>query len=146
MTARSEVDSRRGAVAVICRDRQLLVIRRSQEVEAPGTFCFPGGAIEVGETPEEAVRRELLEELGVAVRPLHQLWESVTSWGVELSWWLSALDADTQLHPNPAEVADVLWLTPEQIRRLPELLISNHRFLDAWQRGEFRLEDGGSRS
>ncbi len=139
MSDLSNVSPRRGAVAVICREQRLLVIRRSQQVEAPGTYCFPGGAIESGETPEEAVCRELQEELGVRVQPLRLLWQSVTAWSVELSWWLTELDASAQVQPNPAEVEQVLWLTPDQMRQLPALLQSNWRFLDAWQRGEFRL-------
>ncbi len=139
---------RHGAVAVICRHRRLLVIRRSAYVEAPGTYCFPGGAIERGELPEETVRRELWEELGVSVRPLRNLWESVTSWQVSLSWWLTELDNTHPLQPNPAEVASVHWFTPVQMRQLPTLLESNRQFLDAWQQGTFELwespeRDGG---
>ncbi len=145
MSQASEKTLRRGAVAVICRDRRLLVIRRSEHVEAPGTYCFPGGAIEQGELPEEAVRRELWEELRVSVRPRRKLWESVTSWQVSLSWWLTELDDTPPPQPNPAEVAAVHWLTPDQIRQLPMLLVSNHRFLDAWQEGVFQLWEAPER-
>ncbi len=139
MSQQRKSGRRRGAIAVIRRQRTLLVIRRSVQVEAPGTYCFPGGAIENGETPREAVIRELDEELGVHIEPVRQLWENVTPWDVELCWWLAELDRNTQPRPNPAEVADVLWLTPEQMVQLPTLLISNWRFLDAWQRGQFQL-------
>jgi len=49
-------------VAVILRGERFLVICRSQQVRAPGMYCFPGGGIEPGETEEQALRRELLEE------------------------------------------------------------------------------------
>ena len=61
-----------GVVAVILRGERFLVIRRSQHVRAPGMHCFPGGGIEPGEAEPDAVRRELLEELGVACRPLRR--------------------------------------------------------------------------
>ncbi len=124
---------RRGAVAVICREGRLLVIRRSQHVEAPGTYCFPGGAIEPGESPTDAVRRELWEELRAVVHPRSLLWESTTPWQVVLSWWLTELDHTRPLEPNPAEVAEVCWLTPQEMRELPTLLESNRQFLDQWQ-------------
>jgi hypothetical protein len=43
---------------------RLLVLRRSQESDHPGTYCFPGGGVEEGETYEDAARRELHEETG----------------------------------------------------------------------------------
>jgi NAD+ diphosphatase len=130
---------RRGAVGVIRRDERLLVIRRSQRVAAPGAYCFPGGAIEPGETEEAALVRELREELGVSIVPRRRLWENTTSWGVWLAWWLAELDDHTDLVPDPAEVAAAEWLTLAEMRELPGLLSSNHEFLDAIQRGEIKL-------
>jgi 8-oxo-dGTP diphosphatase len=131
--------ARRGAVAVIVRGDRLLVIRRAATVEAPGTYCFPGGAIEPGETEEEALARELREELDADVIPRRRLWQSITLWNVELHWWAVDLAPSAHLRPNPAEVASTHWLTPEEIRALPELLTSNHHFLAAWERGDFTV-------
>lgn len=46
----------------------LLAARRRSPVSLAGRWEFPGGKVEPGETPEEAVHRELREELGVDVR------------------------------------------------------------------------------
>ena len=80
-----------GAVAVIPHADRLLVIRRAATVEAPGTYCFPGGALEPGETEEDAIRRELREELAVDVVPVRRLWQSITPWQVDLrgGWSIS---------------------------------------------------------
>jgi len=123
----------RGVVAVVPRGNQLLVIRRSQYVKAPGAFCFPGGAVEEGETEDEALCRELREELGCDVVPREWLWRSVTSWQVELSWWLADLPASAVLLPNPTEVESVHWFTAEELWELPQLLSSNREFLARWQ-------------
>jgi 8-oxo-dGTP pyrophosphatase MutT (NUDIX family) len=139
----SSSPSRKGVVGVVTRGDQLLVIRRSQSVEAPGTYCFPGGAIEAGETEQDALRREFVEELGTAARPIRRLWRSRTDWNVELAWWLAELPADAMLSPQPLEVASFHWLTVQEIRGLPRLLSSNHGFLDAAERGEFSLDVGG---
>ena len=47
------------------RDRVLLEQRTDD-----GTWCVPGGSMELGETPEEAARRECLEETGLLVKEL----------------------------------------------------------------------------
>jgi 8-oxo-dGTP pyrophosphatase MutT (NUDIX family) len=122
---------RRGVVAVIPRGDALLVIQRSYEVRAPGAYCFPGGGVEPGESEPAALVRELREELALVVSPLERLWNMRTAWGVDLAWWLADAAAQ-QPCPNPAEVAQVLWLPPDEIRRLPNLLSSNHAFLDFW--------------
>ena len=127
--------SRRGAVAVIVRDGRFLVIRRSACVVAPGAYCFPGGAIEAGETEQVALVREIREELGVAVEPVRRVWQSVTPWGVHLSWWLGQLADSEQPVPNPAEVESCSWLTPVEMLARPELLESNRHFLAALAQG-----------
>ncbi|OHB84350.1 MAG: hypothetical protein A2V98_10050 [Planctomycetes bacterium RBG_16_64_12] len=130
---------RRGAVAVVVRDARLLVIRRSRFVVAPRTFCFPGGALEGEESEEEALVREIREELGVSIRPKRRIWRSVTPWNVHLSWWLSHLEPDARLVPNPDEVESVHWHTPEEMAGLPNLLKSNQHFLCALASGEIDL-------
>jgi 8-oxo-dGTP pyrophosphatase MutT (NUDIX family) len=130
----------RGIVALVVRDGRLLVIQRSQQVRAPGTFCFPGGAIEPGETEAEAVVRELAEELSLPARAVGPLWTSVTPWGVSLAWWLADVEAHHEAVPNPQEVAACWWLSVEEIRRLPDLLSSNLEFLAAWAAGDFCIE------
>jgi len=130
---------RHGVVGIVVRDGQLLVIRRSMSVEAPGAYCFPGGAIEDGETEAEALRREFTEELGVSIKPVRRVWRSRTDWNVELAWWLAELPEHRSFRPNLAEVAETHWLTTDEIRGLPNLLSSNLQFLDALQRGDFSL-------
>ena len=130
----------RGVVAVVVRQSKLLVIERSQLVRAPGMFCFPGGAIEEGESEPAAILRELQEELSIVATAVRPLWTNVTPWGVSLSWWLATIEEDQIPLPNPAEVAAYRWLTVAEFRRLEKLLASNLEFLDAWERGEFEID------
>lgn len=131
---------KRGVVAVVPRQDKLLVIRRSQLVRAPGMHCFPGGAIEPGESEEAALVREMQEELSAQVEAIRPLWRYVTSWGVDLAWWLARLPDDAELVHNPAEVEAYYWLTCDEIRALPQLLESNLQFLEALARGEFAID------
>ena len=130
-----------GVVAVVPRAGKLLVIKRSQLVRAPGMFCFPGGALEEGESEAAAIVRELREELSLAAVPVRPLWSSVTPWGVSLAWWLAEVDGQASPRCNAAEVESCHWLSAGEIRRLPNLLASNLEFLAAWERGEFAIEE-----
>lgn len=48
-------------------DREVLLVRRSKPPHA-GVWAIPGGAIDLGETIEQAAEREVFEETGVSVR------------------------------------------------------------------------------
>ncbi|MCF7803762.1 MAG: 8-oxo-dGTP diphosphatase MutT [Candidatus Marinimicrobia bacterium] len=49
-------------------DDQVLICQRKEETSHPLKWEFPGGKIEDGETPREALRRELVEELAVDIK------------------------------------------------------------------------------
>ena len=56
-----------GVGAVVLRDRQVLLVRRGGQPSA-GKWSLPGGLVELGETTEDAILRELIEECGLRVR------------------------------------------------------------------------------
>ena len=53
------------AAGLIVRDNQLLICQRTKHQPMPLKWEFPGGKIEQGEQPIDALRRELEEELGI---------------------------------------------------------------------------------
>lgn len=55
--------------AVIERDGRVLICRRRAQDPHPLKWEFPGGKVEPGETPREALARELEEELGIRTEP-----------------------------------------------------------------------------
>ena len=57
------------AVALVDPDGRVLVTQRPAGKALAGLWEFPGGKLEEGERPEEALIRELHEELGIDVRP-----------------------------------------------------------------------------
>ena len=61
-----------GVAAVTVRGREVLLAERGKPPSL-GKWGIPGGAVEVGETREEAVVREVLEETNVLVKPVDLL-------------------------------------------------------------------------
>ena len=55
--------------AAIFRDGRVLIVRRGRP-PAHGLYTLPGGGVELGETLEQAVMREVREETGLAIAPL----------------------------------------------------------------------------
>jgi mutator protein MutT len=58
-----------GVGAVIFDQQHVLLVRRAQE-PLRGQWALPGGAVELGETLEDAIVREVREETGLTIRPL----------------------------------------------------------------------------
>jgi 8-oxo-dGTP diphosphatase len=58
---------KRVVAAIIVNDGKVLVARRKAGQSHAHMWEFPGGKIEHGETPEQSLRREILEELGMEI-------------------------------------------------------------------------------
>ena len=66
-TQQEEGRSLRVVAALVYRDGKILFTQRQKGKHLPALWEFPGGKVEQGETDEEALKRELLEEVGVEI-------------------------------------------------------------------------------
>ncbi|MFZ3560823.1 NUDIX domain-containing protein [Streptomyces sp. BH055] len=89
----------------------------------PG-WDLPGGMAEANEPPEEAVRRELREELGLTIQPLGLL---VVDWVAPHGPWDDQIafifdggiiDATQGLRPHDQELSEARFLPPDKAREL----------------------------
>ena len=56
--------------AILLKGDRILVARRASHKSAPGLWEFPGGKVESGESPEQALEREVHDELGLRIKSL----------------------------------------------------------------------------
>jgi len=129
MNARRNVE---GVAAVIERDGKLLVICRAEGIAAGGWWCFPGGAIQDGESQQQALVREIREEIGLDIQPLEQIWQWTRPDGqLHLTWWRARLhDPQQNIQMNQSEVAEARWVTPDEFRQLKPILENNLQLMD----------------
>jgi len=126
-------DGRVHGVVCACQrdDGRWLVIRRSEHVAAPGQICFPGGGAEHGESHEDTAIREIREELGVEVELLQKVWHLVCPDRPLTLWGFHAKLVSQTITPDTHEVAEVLWLTRDEILSHPDMLLHTERFIEA---------------
>ena len=55
------------AAIIVGPDKQIFISRRGDHLHQGGLWEFPGGKIEVGESPETALARELFEEIDIHI-------------------------------------------------------------------------------
>lgn len=126
MLSQKPNDTIRVLAAVVRRGDEYLVCRRPLHKRHGGLWEFPGGKCEVGETDEDAARRELAEELGVEVECVGPQLFAVRD---PSSPFLIAFVPVVILgEPACLEHTALRWGTPESLIEL-ELAPSDRRFV-----------------
>jgi 8-oxo-dGTP diphosphatase len=106
------------ACAIIERDGLVLAAQRKEGMRLALKWEFPGGKIDPGESPEECLKRELIEEMGVEIdlgRPLDPVTHQYSFFAVTLYPFVCTIHSgDITLHEHAA----IRWLPPEELLSL----------------------------
>ncbi len=116
-------------MVLVTRGRQLLLGRG---VNFPaGFYSALAGFVEAGETIEQTVHREVMEEVGLRVRNLRYF--ASQSWPFPNSLMI-AFNAEYDggdLRIDPAELVDAQWFEPEELPRMPPRFSIARALIDA---------------
>ena len=109
--------------AAIVRDGTVLAARRTAPVEAAGRWEFPGGKVESDETPEDALVREVDEELGCRIEVtgwlpgsalIGERHELRVAFAVLIEGEPTPTEHDLIRWVGPAEFDAIDWLEPDR--------------------------------
>lgn len=101
---------------IIGDDRRVLITQRRADQALPLQWEFPGGKVECGEAPVDALTRELREELGVTAivgRIWDVLFHAYPAFDLVMLVYACRLAPDAI--PRPVEVADLAWVACEEL-------------------------------
>lgn len=109
------------AVALIDADGRVLLAQRPQGKSMAGLWEFPGGKVEPGETPENALIRELEEELGISTWSSCLAPLTFASHSYDEFHLLMPLFACRKWEgvPSSREFQNLKWVRPRDLRDYP---------------------------
>ena len=130
---------RRVVAALIERRGRILICRRRDDQDHAGKWEFPGGKVEDGETPRQALSRELREELGIELEPGREItryrYQYPERKEIELLFF-HVEDSCSEIAAG--QFAEVRWEPVERLRSF-DFLAGDVDFVAALARGEFEL-------
>jgi len=133
-------------IMLVLRGDRMLLGRQPRF--APNTYSALAGFVEPGENIEEAVRREVLEEVGIRAGTVR--YHSSQPWPFPSSLMIGCMAEaeDEEIRLDPDELEDARWFSREEIAgmvehhnvegrlRMPPPLSIAHQLAKAWLRGE----------
>ena len=117
----------------------IVLIQRNDEVLLVHARNFKGnfyglvaGFVETGETLEEAVHREVLEETGITIENLHYFGSQPWPYHSGLMIGFTADYVSGNIHLQKEELSKGAWFTKDNLPNIPEKLSIARRMLDDW--------------
>ena len=106
------------AVGILKRNNTVLVAERPTDKPYAGYWEFPGGKVEANKTAEQALKRELHEELGIDILTAQPWFEHIHHYpdkSVQLDMWLVT---EFTGEPHSKEQQQLRWVTFDEMCHL----------------------------
>ena len=116
-------------MVMVTRGRQMLLGRGLHF--PPGRYSALAGFVEAGETIEQAVVREVREEVGIDIRDLRYFGSQSWPFPHSLMIAFRAEWAAGEIRIDPHELADAQWFDPEALPAIPPRLSIARALIDA---------------
>jgi NAD+ diphosphatase len=110
------------------RDNELLLARSPRFT--PGMYSVLAGFVEPGETLEQAVEREVLEEVGLAVKNIQYFGSQPWPFPNSLMIGFTAEYAGGEFQLDPTEIEDAGWYTVDHLPDIPSRISIARRLID----------------
>lgn len=105
--------------AILWQNGRILLAQRPENDRMAGLWEFPGGKIEAGETPEDCLKRELLEELGIETQIGSLFMETGYQYPhiniILLAFHAMPVKGQMTLHSHAA----ITWALPHELMHYP---------------------------
>jgi 8-oxo-dGTP diphosphatase len=108
----------RVVAAVIARGERYLITQRRPTAVLAGLWEFPGGKVEEGETDAAALKREVMERVGVGIEVaacIGRRTHDYDGYSVDLALYQAAILGNAE--PAPMRVADIRWVTSAEFEK-----------------------------
>ena len=123
-------------VGVISRGRILLTRYANRPFRH---YALIAGFVEIGESLEDTIRREVMEEVGLKVRDIR--YYGSQPWGVSgdiLSGFVCCADGDDTIRRETRELSFAGWFTPEEVVLQPDALSLTNDIMTAFKEGRLK--------
>jgi NAD+ diphosphatase len=121
------------AIIVLVRRGDRVLLGRGNHLP-PGLYSTLAGFVEPGETLEEAVRREIREEVGIELGEVRYFGSQPWPFPDSLMIGFTAEHAGGELRVDPAEIAEAHWCALEELPPVPPAFSIARTLIDAWVR------------